>query len=157
MERSFGSDVWRLTANEMVWTTGSLIGGVFVSLHGEFKNKILTVAICLVAFGISFALLGVAGNFTIYLLIMGVAGLFMPVAATAQTVLIQENVEAAMMGRVFSLVQILTGAAMPVAILFFGPLADIVPIGAILLVTGLLLAVAGVLYQFTSKRAGLNL
>ena len=61
-----------------------------------------------------------------------------------------------MMGRVFSLVQILTGSAMPVAILFFGPLADIVPIGAILLVTGLLLAVAGVFYQFTSKRAGLN-
>ncbi|HPU36234.1 MAG TPA: MFS transporter, partial [Bacillota bacterium] len=127
-----------------------------VSLRGEFKNKILTVAICLVAFGISFALLGVATNFTIYLLIMGVAGLFMPVVTTAQTVLIQENVEAAMMGRVFSLVQILTGSAMPVAILFFGPLADIVPVGTILLVTGLLLAVAGVFYQFTSKRAGLN-
>jgi len=156
VERSFGSDVWRLTANEMVWTTGTLIGGVFVSLRGEFKNKILTVAICLVAFGISFALLGVATNFTIYLLIMGVAGLFMPVVTTAQTVLIQENVEAAMMGRVFSLVQILTGSAMPVAILFFGPLADIVPVGTILLVTGLLLAVAGVFYQFTSKRAGLN-
>jgi DHA3 family macrolide efflux protein-like MFS transporter len=156
VERSFGSDVWRLTANEIVWTIGSLIGGVFVSLRGEFKDKIQTVAICLVAFGIAFALLGVAGNFTVYLLIMGVAGLFMPVVATAQTVLIQENVEAAMMGRVFSLVQILTGSAMPVAILFFGPLADIVPIGAILLVTGLLLAVAGVFYQFTSKRAGLN-
>ncbi len=156
VERSFGGDVWRLTANEMVWTVGSLVGGVFVSLKGEFKNKIGTVALCLVAFGVSFTLLGIANSFTIYLLIMGAAGFFMPVIATVQTVLLQENVEAAMMGRVFSLVQIVTGSAMPVAILLFGPLADIVPIGLILLVSGALLAVTGIVYQITSKRAGFN-
>ncbi len=154
--RSFGNDVWRLTANEMVWTIGSLIGGVFVSLRGEFKDKIRTVAICLVGFGVTFALLGVANSFTIYLLIMGTAGFFMPIIATAQTVLIQENVEAAMMGRVFSIIQIVTGSAMPIAILFFGPLADIVSIGSILVVSGALLAMVGVLYQVTSKRAGLK-
>lgn len=148
VERSFGSDVWRLTANEMVWTIGSLIGGIFVSLRGEFKDKIRTVAFCLVGFGVTFALLGVAKHFTIYLLIMGIAGFFLPIIATAQTVLIQENVEASMMGRVFSLVQIATGSAMPIAILFFGPLADIISVGSILLVSGALLAVVGVLYRF---------
>ncbi|MGI6575610.1 MAG: MFS transporter [bacterium] len=153
VERSFGGDVWRLTANEMAWTIGSLLGGVFVSLRGEFKDKIYTVAVCLVGFGIAFALLGIAPNFTIYLLIMGTSGFFMPIIATAQTVLIQENVEAAMMGRVFSLVQIVAGSAMPIAILFFGPLADIVPISYILLVSGVLLAVVGVLYQYTNKPA----
>ncbi|NLX90916.1 MAG: MFS transporter [Firmicutes bacterium] len=156
VERSFGGDVWRLTANEMVWTIGSLIGGVFVSLRGEFKDKIRTVAICLVAFGITFGLLGIAGNFTLYLIIMGVSGIFLPFIATAQTVLIQENVEEAMMGRVFSLVQIVTGIAMPIAILFFGPLADIVPIGSILLVTGAFLVGTGVLYEVSSKRAGIK-
>ncbi len=156
VERSFGGDVWRLTANEIVWTVGSLIGGGFVSLHGEFKDKIQTVAICLVAFGVTFALLGIASNFVVYLLIMGTAGFFMPIIATAQTVLIQESVEASMMGRVFSLVQIVTGSAMPVAILLFGPLADIISIGSILLVAGALLAVVGVLYQIASKRVGLN-
>jgi DHA3 family macrolide efflux protein-like MFS transporter len=156
VERSFGSDVWRLTANEMAWTIGSLIGGVFVSLRGDFKDKIRTVSICLVGFGVTFALLGIANHFTIYLLIMGAAGVFMPIIATALTVLIQENVEATMMGRVFSLVQIVTGSTMPIAILFFGPLADIISIGSILLASGALLAVAGVLYQYTSKRAGLN-
>jgi DHA3 family macrolide efflux protein-like MFS transporter len=155
VERTFGGDVWRLTANEMVWTIGTMIGGIYVSLRGEFKDKILTAAICLVAFGITFALLGIASNFVVYLLIMGIAGLFMPVISTTQTVLIQENVEAAMMGRVFSLVQIVTGTAMPVAILFFGPLADIVSIASLLLVTGILLAVAGVGYQLTARRIGL--
>jgi DHA3 family macrolide efflux protein-like MFS transporter len=152
VERSFGSDVWRLTANEMVWTVGSLIGGAFVSLKGEFKDKTGTVALCLVGFGITFALLGIANSFTAYLIIMGIAGGFMPVVITAQTVLFQENVEPEMMGRVFSLVQIIAGSAMPVAILFFGPLADIVPIGLILLVSGALLAVTGIIYQVTGKR-----
>lgn len=156
VERSFGGGVWHLTANEIVWTVGSLIGGAFVSIKGEFRDKVGTVALCLVAFGVTFALLGVAGSFYVYLIIMGIAGFFMPIISTAQTVLLQENVEAAMMGRVFSLVQIVTGSAMPVAILFFGPLADIVPIGLILLVSGTLLAATGILYQYSCKRAELN-
>jgi DHA3 family macrolide efflux protein-like MFS transporter len=155
VERTFGSDVWRLTANEIAWTLGTLIGGVFVSVKGEFKNKIYTVAAGMVAFGISFALLGLARNFTFYLAVMGASGFFMPMVATAQTVLIQENVEAAMMGRVFSLIHIVTGTAMPVAIIFFGPLSDLVPISYILLATGALLALTGVLYQMMSKRMGL--
>ena len=45
VERSFGDDVWRLTANEIVWTIGTLVGGLFVSLHGSFKDKIRTIVI----------------------------------------------------------------------------------------------------------------
>lgn len=151
IERSFGNDVWRLTANEIVWTVGSMIGGVFVSMHGEFKDKIRTIAICLVAFGITFALLGMAGNFILYLIIMGIAGFFMPVIATAETVFIQENTQPSMMGRVFSIVQIISASAMPVAILFFGPLADIVSVELILIISGIFLAVVGVLYHYSQK------
>ncbi|NLK96852.1 MAG: MFS transporter [Epulopiscium sp.] len=151
IERSFGSDVWRLTANEIVWTVGSMIGGVYVSMHGEFKDKIRTIALCLVAFGVTFALLGMAGNFILYLLIMGIGGFFMPIIATAETVFIQENTQPTMMGRVFSIVQIISASAMPVAILFFGPLADIVSVESILIISGILLALVGILYQYSQK------
>lgn len=151
VERSFGNDVWRLTANEIVWTVGSMVGGVFVSLHGEFKDKIRTIAICLVAFGVTFGLLGVAGNFVVYLIIMGTSGFFMPIIATAETVFIQENTQPTMMGRVFSIVQIISASAMPVAILLFGPLADIVSVEVILIVSGTLLALVGILYHHTQK------
>lgn len=144
IQRSFGDEVWRLTANEMVWTIGSLIGGIFVSLRGEFKDKVRTIAISLIAFGITFALLGVAKWFVVYLLIMGLSGFFMPIGSTAQTVLIQENVQETMMGRVFSIIQIITSASMPVAMLLFGPLADVVSVELILLVTGAMLAGLGV-------------
>jgi DHA3 family macrolide efflux protein-like MFS transporter len=52
-----------------------------------------------------------------------------------------------MLGRVFSIVQIISASAMPIAILFFGPLADIVSVEAILIVSGALLVLLGVLYQ----------
>lgn len=146
VERTFGGGVWYLTANEMVWTVGTLIGGAFVAIKGQFKDKIGTVAVCLVGFGVTFGLLGIAPNIVIYLIIMGAAGFFLPPMSTSQTVLLQENVDPTMMGRVFSLLQIVSGAAMPIAILLFGPLADVIPIGWILLVSGALLALVGLLY-----------
>lgn len=145
VERTFGSEVWRLTANEVVWTVGSLLGGLFVSLKGQFHNKIRAISICLIAFGVTFTLLGVASPFWLYLVIMGVAGLFMPVIATVQTVYLQELTEPEKMGRVFSVLQLVSGAAMPVAILLFGPLADVVRVETLLIISGAVLAVVGLI------------
>ncbi|HEY8344645.1 MAG TPA: MFS transporter [Bacillota bacterium] len=156
IERSFGNEVWRLTANEMIWTVGSLLGGVYVSWHGEFKNKVRTIAISLIGFGVTFGLLGTAKWFLLYLFFMGCAGFFMPVIATAETVLIQENVEETMMGRVFSIIQIISTGAMPLAMLFFGPLADLVKIEGILVVTGAFLAGLGAVfgrYKYLEEQA----
>ncbi|NCC63190.1 MAG: MFS transporter [Spirochaetia bacterium] len=146
VERTFGSDVWRLTANEMVWTAGSLLGGLLVSLKGTFSNKVRAIALSLVAFGLCFALLGLAPTFLIYLIIMGIGGVFVPVFNTAEIVMIQEIADEAMMGRVFSIVQLLSGSAIPLGILFFGPLADRVSVQSILVVSGILLAVVGIVY-----------
>lgn len=151
IERSFGGEVWRLTANEIVWTVGSFVGGIAVSLYGNIKNKILTIALCLVAFGISFTLLGLARNFVLYLLVMGVSGFFMPIIATAETVFIQEITAPQMMGRVFSIIQIITSAAMPLAILLFGPLADVISVETLLIISGFLLAIVGLVYQLTNR------
>jgi len=155
VERSFGNDVWRLTANEVVWTIGTLIGGLFVSLYGSFKDKIRTISLCLIAFGVTFGLLGVAGNFVLYLIIMGTAGFFMPIIAMAQTVFIQEITQPTMLGRVFSIVQIISASAMPVAILLFGPLADAISVEAILIVSGVLLALFGVIYYYSNKKTSI--
>ena len=155
VQRTFGSDVWMLTANEVSWTLGSLAGGVFVSLKGEFRDKVLTVAVCMIAFGVLFSLLGIAWDLTSYLIFMGVAGCFLPAVITAQTVHIQEVAEAGVLGRVFSIVDIVSASAMPVAILVFGPLADVVSVQVLLVVSGVLLALAGVWYGWAGKpRAG---
>jgi DHA3 family macrolide efflux protein-like MFS transporter len=151
VERSFGSDVWRLTANEISWSLGSLIGGVIVAITGGFKNRIYTMGFSCMVFGVLFAFLGIAGNFAIYLGIMLIAGIFMPFFGTAETVLIQEKVPEHMLGRIFSIIQIIASTVLPLGMVLFGPLADVVSIEAIMIVTGILMAILGI-YIFTNKK-----
>lgn len=146
IERAFAGQVWHLTANELTWSIGSLAGGIYVSIRGEFNDKIRTIALCVVASGVCFACLGLVGNFWLFVSLVGVSGFFVPPLMTAQTVFVQETVEDAMLGRVFSLFHIIVSLSMPVAILFFGPLSDVVAIEHILLVSGTVLTATGIIY-----------
>ncbi len=153
VERSFGGEVWMLTANEMVWTAGTLLGGLVISLKGSFNNKVRAIGLSLVAFGVSFTLLGIAPTFLIYLIILGLGGIFVPVLNSAEIVMIQEITDEDKMGRVFSIVQLLSGSAIPLGILLFGPLADRFSVEILLIISGILLAIVGLLYGSTQKTA----
>ncbi len=151
VERTFGDEVWRLTANEMIWTIGALVGGLFVSIKGQFKDKSRAVGISVLAFGMLFTLLGLSWNFSVFLIFMGAAGLFMPIVSTVQTVQIQEVTDPQMLGRVFSIIQLIGAGAMPVAILFFGPLADMVAVEWIIIISGIILAATGLGYYAINR------
>lgn len=153
VERSYGSEVWRLTANEIAWTVGMLAGGIFVSIKGKFKKEVQSVMICLAGFGVTFALMGLPNPFWLYLLFMGTAGVFMPVVATIQTVYVQRITREEVLGRVFSILQLISTSAMPLSILVFGPLADVVRVETLLLISGGLLAVAGLWFNTAMRRA----
>ncbi|HKL60294.1 MAG TPA: MFS transporter [Sphaerochaeta sp.] len=152
VERSFGPEVWKLTVNEVSWTVGNLIGGILVSLRGHFNDKVKAIAISLIALGVGFALLGLAPFFSLYLLIMTIVGIFMPILTTAETVMIQKMTPPNKMGRVFSIVQVLSGSTIPLGMLFYGPLADIFSIEILLIVSGALMALVGLLYHRTNNR-----
>ncbi|HEY5575379.1 MAG TPA: hypothetical protein VIK34_01470, partial [Clostridiaceae bacterium] len=85
-----------------------------------------------------------------YLIVMLLSGIFMPIFNTAATVMIQENVTEEMLGRVFSIIQIIISVVMPLGMLVFGPLADVIRIEYMMIGTGLLLAVLA-LYIFSNK------
>lgn len=151
IERSFGPEVWRLSANEIIWMVGSLVGGLYVSIKGEFRDKMRTIGYCVAAFGILYGLLGMARSFALYLAIMGTAGFFLPVITTAQNVIVQESVEPELMGRVFSILQIIPSAMMPLAMLFYGPLGDTVQIEKIIIASGTLMVLTGLAFNLTRK------
>ncbi len=153
VSRTFGEEVWRLTANEVLWTVGSLLGGVIVVWKGEIKNKITAIAAALVGFGVTFALMGCSSTFILYLMLDCICGMFLPVLVTAQTVLIQTNTEPEYMGRVFSLLQFVSQGVMPVAILGFGPLSDLVKIQYLIIICGILLAVWGIWFRRAAEKA----
>ena len=152
IERTFGSEVWRLTVHEIVWSVAMITSGIFVSLKGNFRNKPLTIAICIIGFGVTFALLSLSWDFLSFLVFLGLAGLFWPAISTAQTVFVQETVPQDMQGRVFSVIQIIITGTVPIAILFFGPLADVMRIQTIYLICCILLAAVGVIYGLSEKQ-----
>jgi len=141
VERTFGPEVWRLSANEMSWSVGSVIGGVAVSLWGGFKNRVFSLGVSMLSWGVTFALLGLVQHFWAYLAVMLISGMFLPLFSSAEMTLVQEKVEPAMMGRVFSMIQLIVSIIMPVGMLCFGPLADVVSVQTILIASGGLMAV----------------
>lgn len=134
--RSFGDDVWRLTAIEITFSIGMMAGGIFMASWGGLPNKIHTMTLaCLVMGACTFAL-GVIPVFWIYLAVMGVVGLSLPMFNTPSTVLLQEKVEPDYLGRVFGVMGMISSSMMPLGMLVFGPIADVVKIEWLLIGTG---------------------
>lgn len=141
--RSFGSDVWRLTAIEVAFSIGMMLGGIVIAIWGGFKNKIHTMTLATLSFGVCTFALGIIPVFWIYLFIMAIAGVIMPMFNTPATVLLQERVEENFLGRVFGILGMISSIMMPLGMLAFGPLADIIRIEGLLIGTGLFLFIQG--------------
>ncbi len=141
--RTFGKDVWRLTAIEIAFSVGMMAGGIGISIWGGFKNKAHTMVLAWLLFGAATVLFGVTSNFWIYLGVMVFCGCTMPLYNTPSMTLMQTNIPPHMMGRVFSAVAMVNGLAMPLGMALFGPLGDAVKIEWLLIVTGALMIAGG--------------
>ncbi|HWI62653.1 MAG TPA: MFS transporter [Symbiobacteriaceae bacterium] len=141
--RTFGSEVWRLTAIEMTFSIGMMAGGLFLAWWGGFKNKIHTMMLGSLIVGAFTFLLGVVPVFWIYLVFMGVIGVSIPLFNTPATVLLQEKVEPDYLGRIFGVMGMIATSMMPLGMIIFGPVADLIRIEWLLIGTGLLIFVEG--------------
>lgn len=146
--RSFGSEVWKLTANEVAFFAGSVIGGVLISIWGGFKNRMVTIVVSCVLFGVLTIALGFSSIFLLYLVFMLVSGFIVPFFDTAITTLLQERVDLDMQGRVFGFTQIVITAVMPFGMIIFGPMADIVKVEYLLIGTGIFMSILGVFIRY---------
>ncbi len=141
--RSFGVEVWRLTAIEMVFSVGMLAGGAAIAVWSGFGNRMRTLVVSSLVMGACTVGLGVVPSFWVYLAVMGIFGVAMPFYNTPATVLLQERVDPAYLGRVFSVLTMVYTSMMPLAMLLFGPLAEAVSIERLLQVTGVLVLLLG--------------
>lgn len=143
--RSFGDDVWRLSAIEIAFSIGMMIGGGIIASWGGFQNKVKTMGFASVMMGVCTLALGIVPLFWIYLLFMGVFGIAMPIFSTPGTVLLQEKIEEDYLGRVFGVMGMISTSMMPLGMLIFGPIADYIEIEWLLIGTGILIVVLAIL------------
>ncbi|RBP59702.1 DHA3 family macrolide efflux protein-like MFS transporter [Alkalibaculum bacchi] len=138
--RRFGQDVWRLTAIEIAFSLGMILGGILMTTWGGFKNRVHSMVFSCFISGFFTLLIGVAPNFVLYLLFTMLIGVVMPIFNTPAIVLLQEKVEPDYLGRIFGVLSMISSSVMPMGMLLFGPIADIIDIGWLLIVTGALLS-----------------
>ncbi len=134
--RTFGGEVWRLTVIEMAFSIGMMTGGLLIAAWGGFKNRIHTMVLSVAVMAVCTILLGVVPNFWVYLVPMAIFGMAMPFYNTPSAVLLQEHVEPDFLGRVFSIFTMVMTSMMPLGMLVFGPLAELVPMEGLLIGTG---------------------
>jgi len=137
--RSFGAEVWRLTAIEITFSIGMMLGGVIMAWWGGFTNRIHTMTLGCLVIGVCTFALGFVPAFALYLAVMLVTGFSIPLFNTPSTVLMQEKVSPDFLGRVFGVLGMISSSMMPIGMLIFGPLADLIRIEWLLISTGLLL------------------
>ncbi len=148
--RSFGDEVWRLTANEVTFFVGMILGGILMTVWGGFKSHFRTIGLGCILMGVLVAGLGVVSVFTLYLVIMFLVGIPMPLFNVPTTTLLQESVDPDMQGRVFGVMGLIQTTMLPVGMLVFGPIADFITVEVLLVITGVLMVLPG-LWIFFNK------
>ncbi len=148
--RSFGSDIWRLTAVEVAFSVGMISGGILIATWGGFKNKAYSMALSTLIMGAFTFALGLTPFFWLYLFFMGIVGVALPIFNVPATVFLQERIDPNFMGRVFGVLGMISSFMMPFGMIFFGPVADFVTVEWLMIVSGLLISVTGVL-MFRNK------
>lgn len=149
--RSFGADVWRLTAVEIAFSAGMMLGGGLIAAWGGFKNRVRTMLLSNLVMALCTIALGLVPIFWLYLAFMGLFGVAMPFFNTPSAVMLQERVETSYLGRVFSVMTMLSTSLMPIGMLVFGPLAELVPIETLLLGSGAVLLLMALGQHFNRR------
>ncbi|MEW8986418.1 MAG: MFS transporter [Bacillus sp. (in: firmicutes)] len=139
--RSFGGDVWELTAIEIAFSIGMIAGGAIIATWGGFKNKVKTMAFAGFIMGACTLALGIVPIFWLYLAFMALFGIAMPIFNTPTTVLLQEKIEENYLGRVFGVMGMISTSMMPLGMLIFGPIADFIDIEWLLIGTGIFILI----------------
>lgn len=143
--RNYGDDYWYLSAIEVAFSVGMLIGGITITAWGGLKNKVYTICLAATVMGICTIGLGIRMPFTPYVIMMGCFGLALPLLNTAAMTLLQEKVEPQYRGRVFGIMTMINTSMMPLGMVIFGPIADIIAIEIILVGTGIAIILTSLL------------
>lgn len=150
VNRTFGNEVWRLTASEMTYSFGMIMGGLLIASWGGFKKKLHTTLLAGACYGILMIGLGTAPAFLIFLVCNTLIGVTSPCYNSPVIVTIQEKVAPEMHGRIFSFMQIATSCALPLGMVLFGPLADLFKVQTLLLISGAIVTAISILIYLTS-------
>ncbi len=159
VKEHFGGGALELGWFNSAFGVGAVIGGVTLSIWGGFKNKkMFTTLLGLVGLSLGLMIMGSAPGSLMWLGIFGVliTGIFLPITNGPISAVLQANVEPSMQGRVFTLVQSLATAMIPLGLIIAGPLSEFLNIQIWYIVGGIVSLVFGVSGRFSKTLLNLE-
>lgn len=141
VKRCYGDAYWYMTLVEVVGFIGMTAGGLIIGAWGGFKNRMKTLVAGIMAFGALAVGMGAIDNFIVYLVLMAFYGVALTMVQTSATTLFQEQSSPEMQGRVFGLFGAMYSGFLPLGMVVFGPLADVVSMRILMIISGILLLV----------------
>lgn len=142
--RNFGQDYMYLSICETIGFVGMFLGGLLLGTWGGFKNRNKTLTLGMILYSIFAIALGLVTQYWMFVALIFFISFSIPIIQTTTMTILQEKVQTQMQGRIFSLLNAIFSGLMPLGMILFGVLADIVsmnyliiPAGAILLLIGI--------------------
>lgn len=134
--RNFGNEVWMLTVLEIAFGVGMALGGALMAFIGPKLDRLTTIIATSIIFGFLAVGMGFTTNLILFYVLFFIIGLVVPAFSTSAFTLLQETVEPERQGRVFGFLGIVMSVAMPIGMAVLGPLADVVSVELLLIITG---------------------
>lgn len=133
----------KLAANELGLSVGLLLGGAMMSAIGpKLLHNSLTqmraIAFGIAMVGITVIGLGTVRNLILFLIVDVLNGVASAICVGPMRTVMQTESDESMTGRVFGLDTMLSTLGMPLGMLIFAPLADVIPIAWVFIAGGLL-------------------
>jgi DHA3 family macrolide efflux protein-like MFS transporter len=148
VSRNYGDSYVYLSIVEIVGFAGMAGGGLLIGIWGGFKKRSLTLFAGILSFAFLGIAMGAIDSFIVYLILMAIYGIALTMVQTSITTMIQEKSEENMQGKIFGFLNVMYSGSLPIAMAVFGPLADVVSLRWLMIITGILMAVMAYFVKF---------
>lgn len=143
----FQGSTYQMSLVEVVWGAGMLAGGALLSILKIRANKVLIINWTYVVLGICFIASGLLPYwaFILFVLLTAVGGICTSVYNANFTTILQENINPALLGRVFSVFFSVSLLPAIIGLLGTGYIADYIGISRAFVIMGGLILLLGIL------------
>lgn len=142
--RNFGQDYMYLSICETIGFVGMFLGGLLLGTWGGFKNRNKTLTLGMILYSIFAIGLGLVTQYWMFVALIFFISFSIPIIQTTTMTMLQEKVQIEMQGRIFSLLNAIFSGIMPLGMILFGVLADIVSINYLIIPAGTILLLIGI-------------
>ncbi|RRG17673.1 MFS transporter [Weissella viridescens] len=153
----FKASIGQVGLVEVCYSVGMLAGGLFISLFGNWKNRMIPFILSYISLGIVMMISGMLEpsktGFVIFVALTFITGVGVPFFDTLLMAMIQQSYENENLGKVMGVTMSILSLPGPIGLIVFGPLADSVGVNRVFLICGMAVFLcAPITWAFKSAR-----